>query len=88
MMNIEQNLKNNEKELSKKEMVKEYNAKYYSKNKEKLIANLCEKVQCNICGKLITKNRLKLHKTTALCGRTLQQKLRDEKIINDIIYSI
>lgn len=87
-MSIKQNLENSEKELCKKEMVKEYNAKYYTKNKEKLIANLCEKVECNICGKFITKNRLKLHKTTALCKRTLQQKIRDEMIINEIINNV
>lgn len=73
-----------EKKLSKKEALKQYNATYYNKNKEKLISKLCEKVECNICGRTITMNNLKLHKRKPICKNTLEQKLRDEKIINDI----
>lgn len=81
--NIENKL-TKESKCAKKETVKEYNARYYAKNKTKLIASLCEKVECNVCGKLITKNRLKLHKSKPICKNTLEQKLRDEKTINDI----
>lgn len=87
-MSVREKVEEIENKLSKKESVKEYNAKYYSKNKRKLIANLCEKVQCNICGKSITKNNLKLHKSKPICRNTLEQKLRDEKIINDIKTSL
>jgi hypothetical protein len=83
-MSVKEKVENIENKLSKKESVKEYNAKYYAKNKVKLISNLCEKVECNICGKSISKNGLKLHKSKPICRRALEQKLRDEKTINDI----
>ena len=83
-MSVMERVENIDKKLSKKEAVKEYNARYYSKNKAKLIANLCEKVDCNICGKSITKNRLKIHKSKPICRNALEQKLRDAKTIQDV----
>ena len=35
---------------------KEYNQRFYAKNKEKIIENACEKKTCNLCFKIITKN--------------------------------
>lgn len=75
---------NNDSKLSKKETVKEYNARYYFKNKDKVLASLSVIVECNICGKSIAKSGIKLHKSKPICRKTLEQKLRDEKTINDI----
>lgn len=83
-MSVKEKVENIENKLSQKETIKEYNARYYSKNKDKVLASLAEKVECNICGKMITKNGIKLHKSKPICRRTLEQKLRDEKTINDI----
>jgi len=83
-MSVKEKIENIENKLSKKDIVKEYNANYYSKNKTKLLANLCEKIECNVCGRKVTKNGLKLHKSKAICRNTLLQKLQDEKTINDI----
>lgn len=81
---IEKQNQPQEKSTDKKQAVKEYNTTYYKKNKTKIISQLCEKVECGICGRRITKNRLNLHKSTALCKNTLEQKIRDEKIINSV----
>ena len=82
-MSVKEKVENIENKLSQKETVKEYNSRYYSKNREKVLSALSEKIECNVCCKLITRNGLKLHKSKPICRKTLEQKLRDEKTILD-----
>lgn len=83
-MSVQDKIKNIEDNLKKKTDSKEYQSKYYKEHKQKLISQLCEKVECNICGRKVTKNRLNIHKTTLLCRKTLETRLKDEKTINHI----
>lgn len=91
-MSVKEKIKNIENKLTEntitkvkdKDKVKEYNARYYAKNRTKITTQAHQKVNCPVCGKQITRYRLNLHKTTSLCKRTLENKLKDEKIINDI----
>ncbi len=41
--------------------------KYYLVHKEELIKRGCEKVKCDKCDKLITRNRLQKHQETKNC---------------------
>ena len=52
-MNKEENIN------EKKQRLKEYNAAYYQKNKDKIIKRLTEKITCT-CGRTICKNSLKI----------------------------
>jgi hypothetical protein len=48
---------------------KEYNQRFYAKNKERLIAEACVKVTCGQCLKQITKKGLLSHQRTKLCKK-------------------
>jgi hypothetical protein len=45
----------------------EYNKKYYSKHKAEIISTLMKKCVCDLCDRTVSYQRLRLHKTTALC---------------------
>lgn len=46
---------------------KEYNQRFYAKHKERLINEACEKTQCDLCNRTISKKSLISHKKTKLC---------------------
>ena len=45
----------------------EYNKKYYEKHKTEIIGTLMKKCVCDLCDRTVSYQRLRLHKTTALC---------------------
>lgn len=64
---------------------KEYNQKYYSEHKQGL-----QKITCEICGKTICSNALKIHMKSSKCQLIKTQKQLQE-ITNepkDILYSV
>jgi len=46
----------------------ESNRRYYDKNKEKIIQNAKEKIECPTCKSIISKCRLADHKKTKKCN--------------------
>jgi hypothetical protein len=52
-----------------KDQRKEYNKIYYANNKERIISDLCTKVECSFCGRSIIKNNLLKHEKSAICQR-------------------
>ena len=65
----------------KKQKLKEYNAAYYQKNKDKIIKRLSEKVTCT-CGRTVGKNSLNNHLKTKIHAKYLALKEKEENIIN------
>jgi hypothetical protein len=61
----------------------EYNKKYYQKHKTEILGVLTAKCVCELCNRTVSRNRLRLHKTTALCmnNRTESSK---ESLIDQI----
>ena len=50
-----------------KELAKEYNKKYYSKNKERISAMLCNKETCPLCGRKVNHQSIPRHQESKLC---------------------
>ena len=48
---------------------KEYCKKYYANNKEQVITQQREKIACNICNSLITRNKMIRHQQTDICKK-------------------
>lgn len=74
-----------------KSQMKNYNEKYYSKNKEKIIKKLTTKTNCNLCGRVVNYCRLKEHQKLNICqnNRILRssniiQEKENKDIINDL----
>lgn len=61
-----------------------YNKKYYEKNRKQLISYLCEKQECNLCGKFVSRNRLNIHKELPICQRLRERKSKDTKILKEL----
>ena len=53
-----------ELEANKKEITKEYNKKYYEKNREKHLNNLKQKIYCDCCHVEISKVNINKHNQT------------------------
>ena len=60
---------NNEKNTQLKEKQKEYCKRYYESNKDKVIAQQSEKIECNICKSLISRNKINRHQQTDICKK-------------------
>ena len=45
----------------------EYSRSYYTKNKEKIKAKMQEKVECSICGCIITSSHMVRHQKSNKC---------------------
>jgi hypothetical protein len=58
-----------------KDQRKEYNKVYYSVNKDRILADLCQKVQCEYCGRTIIKNNRLIHEKSDICKRHRQRLL-------------
>jgi hypothetical protein len=41
-----------------------YNKSYYATNKDKILNDLCSKVECELCGRTVIKNNIKKHYDT------------------------
>jgi hypothetical protein len=63
---------------NKKENQKKYLKKYYTDNKTKILAGMCEKIPCSECGKLISKCNMNKHKATYVCQRKTGVKKDDD----------
>ena len=50
-----------------------YNKTYYANNKDKILSDLCSKVQCELCGRTVIKNNINKHYTTQLCMKTQER---------------
>lgn len=53
---------------------KEYNKKYYSQNKGKIIDQLMKVVTCNMCGCTVTHQHLQRHQKTKICAKRALKK--------------
>ncbi len=60
---------NNEKNTQLKDKQKEYCKRYYESNKDKVIAQQSEKIECNICKSLISRNKINRHQQTDICKK-------------------
>ena len=49
---------------------------YYLKHKEDILKKACEKVECQICGKMVSRQRLMNHIKTKLCKNLCDYKKR------------
>jgi len=70
------------KEIKIKKTRKDYNKKYYEKNKEQIIKYICEKKECSLCGKNIARKTMKNHQKTNLCKK-ICLKNKYEKWLKD-----
>ena len=61
------------------EQRKEYNKTYYANNKERIISDLCQKVECPFCNRFVIKNNLMTHAKSAICLRTRERVLEVAK---------
>ena len=52
-----------------KEERKQYNKVYYSVNKDRILADLCQKVECQFCGRTVIKNNILTHEKSEICRR-------------------
>ena len=50
-----------------KEKEKNYNAKYYSENKEKILASLLKKTVCSICKRKVNYQHIPRHQKSVYC---------------------
>ena len=58
-----------------KEERKQYNKVYYSVNKDRILADLCQKVQCEYCGRTVIKNNILTHEKSEICKRHRERRL-------------
>lgn len=62
-----------EEKKKRKNNTKEYNAKYYADNKERILAMLCKMVICPLCGTSTSHQNLKRHQKGKLCKRRAER---------------
>lgn len=64
-----------------KKTKKEYNSEYYSKNRTKILSDLCTPVECEFCGRTVIRNNLLKHYKSSICKRHSELKqLRNERM--------
>lgn len=51
------------------EIQKEYNKQYYTKNKEKILSRLSQKLECPQCKRIISLSNFAKHKTSSICKK-------------------
>jgi len=76
---IEANIEEPLKALKKYEL-KEKNANYYEKNKEKVNAYNKEQISCCLCDKVLKRGSLRSHQKSKLCIHLCDLKMRMQKI--------
>jgi hypothetical protein len=60
-----------------KETRKEYNKKYYEKNREDILSKACTQVICTLCGRHVSKYNLEKHKKKDICARFQESRKYD-----------
>ena len=64
---------------------KDYNKKYYEKNRQKVIDYMCEKIECTFCKRKVCRNFYDQHKQTAICkNRVLKQQRDEQRLLTNI----
>jgi len=66
-------------EISKEQ---QYNKTYYSKNKQKILEQMQQKVTCDVCNIVVCKSHLNRHKKTKRC---IFANVSVQSLPNDII---
>ncbi len=61
---------------------KEYHKEYYRLHKSDMIQYGCQRVECDLCHRIITRNQLLKHQQTKLCKKN--QTPRNEHDVDDI----
>ena len=55
---------------------KAYHKLYYQEHKEDMLKYGCEKVQCDLCHRIVSRNQLLKHKQSKLCAKNaIKQEL-------------
>jgi hypothetical protein len=67
---------------------KEYNKVYYSLHRERILSYLCEKVNCDYCGRSVIRNNLAKHEKSDICKRTRERILERNKWRGELAVSI
>lgn len=63
------------------EFMKEYRKKYYLKNKDKILASMTQKIECDVCGSKIMKSIKNIHNNTEKHKLYSQlEKLNDDNL--------
>ena len=62
-----------------KEQRKLYNKTYYSVNREIILKDLCSRVTCDYCGRIVIKNNILIHERSEICKRHRQRRLEKEQ---------
>ena len=68
-----------------KQTKQEYAKEYYQTNKQKIIDRGCQKVQCDLCLRIITRNSLSKHMSSSLCLRSIAKRVYIERKLNKIM---
>jgi hypothetical protein len=63
-----------------KNKTKNYNADYYSENKEVILAALLKKTKCELCGKIVNYQQMNRHKKSKYCERHNCNHTSDNKV--------
>ena len=67
------------KQAKEKDKQHEEYKRYYDTNKNKVIAQQCENIQCNLCNSVVMRCNLKRHQGTEICkNKTLLTTMSDE----------
>ena len=72
-----------------KEERKQYNKVYYSLHRERILSYLCEKVNCDYCGRCVIRNNLAKHEKSEICKRTRDRilELNNWKSLTSVVSS-
>lgn len=82
---------NNDDEIKpkkEKKTKKEYNDKYYKKNREKIIKKMCVKINCEKCGRETTVKNLKSHMKTKLCNKLNDKDIQNNNFVDGFIVEL
>ena len=61
-------------------MQRTYMQEYYEKNKEKMLAKMLMKTQCQLCHRIVSQGFLKPHMKTSICSRSVEKQLKANDI--------
>lgn len=71
-----------------KEDRKQYNKVYYSLHRERILSYLCEKINCDYCGRCVIRNNLAKHEKSEICKRTREKILELNKWRGELAVSV
>ncbi len=61
-------------------MQRTYMQEYYAKNKEKMLAKMLMKTQCQLCHRIVSHGFLKPHMQTSICSRNFEKLSKADDI--------